>query len=151
MSDEEDLCPICYESLQSGTATHALEECGHQFHTTCILRWFRQEEQHNECPTCRHVPDHTPLFQNPYLMRTRASSLRIYARRKDAPWELKRLVKRLKTVESKSAAATKTFREFAQTHKSVINKYRSLRRKKFDQVWNCRRHKRELAAYNRLI
>ena len=32
------------------TNTHKLEECGHKFHTTCIINWFRQGNQN--CPNC---------------------------------------------------------------------------------------------------
>ena len=37
MTEEADLCIICYSELDcSGSATYSLPECGHNFHQNCI-------------------------------------------------------------------------------------------------------------------
>ena len=41
-------CPICQENLT--TEIHSLE-CGHKFHSECIISWFRSGS--NTCPCCR--------------------------------------------------------------------------------------------------
>ncbi len=43
-------CPVCMEEMENGQ-THSLQ-CNHQFHTECILRWFRGG--HPQCPVCRY-------------------------------------------------------------------------------------------------
>lgn len=44
-------CPVCHESSdESATTTHTLP-CGHVFHPSCIISWFRRGE--NSCPVCR--------------------------------------------------------------------------------------------------
>lgn len=40
-------CPICQEGLDD---SHDLE-CGHTFHTNCIVAWFRSGKA--SCPVCR--------------------------------------------------------------------------------------------------
>ena len=39
---QEDLCGNIYE----------LPECGHKYHTNCIMHWFRTN--HNSCPLCQN-------------------------------------------------------------------------------------------------
>ena len=48
MSD--DLCSICLNNLDD-EQTYTLEACGHQFHTKCIINWFRNS---STCPCCRN-------------------------------------------------------------------------------------------------
>lgn len=51
-TDEEDNeCPICYESVAKGT-DHVLQ-CKHRFHRDCLKKWV--EMLKNTCPTCRGV------------------------------------------------------------------------------------------------
>jgi len=47
----QQTCAICLENVLSinSKSTHRLN-CGHSFHTPCIIRWY---ETSNECPTCR--------------------------------------------------------------------------------------------------
>lgn len=47
-SDNGDVCIICMSGLHNGNALSL--PCNHEFHTTCIYRWY-----HNcrECPICR--------------------------------------------------------------------------------------------------
>ena len=43
-----DTCSICMEPLSN--TTHALQ-CGHEYHTRCIIDWFRLGNA--SCPLCR--------------------------------------------------------------------------------------------------
>lgn len=45
---ESETCVICLRNLYD-TCTL---QCGHGFHTQCIMQWFRYQ---NTCPVCRHV------------------------------------------------------------------------------------------------
>ncbi len=57
-------CAICQDSLHEST-THKLE-CGHEFHTNCILSWFRSGQK--SCPLCRNEPCNITNNMN-YLKR----------------------------------------------------------------------------------
>lgn len=53
-------CSICMESVSSlNTSTNKRLQCGHAFHTRCILRWFAASD---DCPTCRHTQKNDPFI-----------------------------------------------------------------------------------------
>lgn len=45
----DTLCPVCQDSMPPELG-HELP-CGHRFHSSCIIAWFRRGE--NSCPVCR--------------------------------------------------------------------------------------------------
>ena len=45
-----DICVICQEDLCGNI--YELPECGHKYHTNCIMHWFRSN--HNTCPLCQN-------------------------------------------------------------------------------------------------
>ena len=53
-------CAICLEDVLSinSKASKRLN-CGHSFHTNCIIKWY---ETSNECPTCRAAQTDDPLI-----------------------------------------------------------------------------------------
>ena len=48
-----DMCSICWCNLND-QQIHKLE-CGHKFHTECIIKWFRYGTN-KDCPYCRDNP-----------------------------------------------------------------------------------------------
>jgi hypothetical protein len=42
-------CPICMEDL--GDSNMCVTECGHKYHTSCLMKWLQKE---NTCPSCKH-------------------------------------------------------------------------------------------------
>ena len=62
-------CSICYQVMDP-TESHRLDECGHVFHTACIMTWFRSKN--DTCPLCRALP--TVKLRPPDVMR-RAQTL----------------------------------------------------------------------------
>ena len=63
-TDQEPVCAICHDAL-SGAPTYKLPECQHEFHTHCIVTWFRHAsgepglDNSNArvdapCPYCMH-------------------------------------------------------------------------------------------------
>ena len=48
---ENEMCPICQDSVAVGANVRHLTVCGHRFHTGCIDTWFQQNVR---CPVCRH-------------------------------------------------------------------------------------------------
>lgn len=63
-------CTICLCDLEeaadpTSTSTCELQECKHQFHTSCIQRWLIE---HPSCPTCRSevmVCNHGDIWSHP--------------------------------------------------------------------------------------
>lgn len=43
-------CPICTEVFNDNYIT---TECGHKFHTECLIMWCRQHRETTTCPVCR--------------------------------------------------------------------------------------------------
>ena len=46
---DDDTCAICIESF-SNKSTNIILDCGHKFHSACIISWFEKELT---CPICR--------------------------------------------------------------------------------------------------
>lgn len=51
--DQDADCPICFDSLASGTLTFCRSTCGTNFHEDCIRRWLGQHRTDPTCPNCR--------------------------------------------------------------------------------------------------
>lgn len=49
----EDLCPICYDEVNSGHSVRKLW-CGHTFHRECVDPWLRFH--YRRCPLCQSGP-----------------------------------------------------------------------------------------------
>lgn len=54
--NEQDQCAICFTEMHDHDS-HVLDECGHRFHTACVVTWFRSK--HETCPLCRKLPSVT--------------------------------------------------------------------------------------------
>lgn len=52
LAEKDTKCPICLEGDQDELRTYLVLECGHIYHTGCILKWLTKDEN-NGCPTCR--------------------------------------------------------------------------------------------------
>lgn len=47
-----DECSICYNKLLEDENVYMLPECGHCYHTDCIVAWFRMPISKGKCPLC---------------------------------------------------------------------------------------------------
>jgi len=140
--NEQEICAVCHEGLEDNVVTL---ECGHSFHATCAVRWFRTDEGQQSCPMCRAVPDFD------FHMPVRKQTLMMYARRKSCPQELKRLVQRVRGAKERQRIAAREAREFRNEHKEVFRQYNSLIDKRWRAGAQIRRLDRELVNYNFLL
>ena len=143
----ERQCVICTESCEEHENTFTLE-CGHQFHTGCIVSWFRTEGSSGSCPLCRQGGG-TSLnslgFQDAL---SRCTFLRRRARSRNAPHTLKRAVDGIRRAEEQVARATTEYSAFRKRPdvKLVLKRQRELRNKKWTKWRLMTKRKRELGV-----
>jgi hypothetical protein len=145
----EDKCSICLENIEN--YEYKLPECDHNYHTNCIITWFRAG--HNCCPLCRnnginntnnssnlsltHINEEISQLSWQYrkkLLKDDYINMRRLSRKKDAPKHLKDKVKKLKRMELKLKALSKEIQNFKKSKQSeltiseiikICKKYRS--------------------------
>jgi hypothetical protein len=116
----DDTCTICYNEMNENDS-YTIPECSHKFHTNCIVNWFRISN--GICPYCRSHCDDNHM----YYQRQRGYKFnRKFARRKDAPKELKILVDRLRKKENSRKEIKKKLTQWKKTEEgrkwSELNK-----------------------------
>ena len=156
--NNNEVCMICREEL-SNAPVYKLPECGHQYHTHCIISWFRNGD--SRCPYCgnngiNHNTSDKPR-NNSYIWRRRLlyrpevgdvklSQLKKYSKKPEAP---KLLVRQLKKLEdskkhlSDCKEELKTFKDKLKSEALIYSEaqkeYRKLRSKKWQAESNvCR-------------
>ena len=53
--NNNDICPICHDVL-TDSDIYTIPECNHQFHSKCIIPWFRSDISNGSCPYCKTAP-----------------------------------------------------------------------------------------------
>ena len=91
----ETTCAICHDPLE--TDKYTIPECNHEYHTNCIITWFRTGK--NTCPLCNDIGINSiqQMEANTnWAIRKIAFEnykiLRAFSRKKDAPPKLKKMV-----------------------------------------------------------
>lgn len=110
--NDENNCPICFECLDSKSAYKL--ECGHEFHSECIIQWFRYPENGGTCPMCRSAG--RSLRNKSFMDRKACLKNNIaFSKRVGAPKHLKTLVKRYKTMQKKRRERLAEFRAWKKS------------------------------------
>jgi hypothetical protein len=148
------ICPICHEDMKDDNKCYTLPNCGHKFHFSCILRWFRSGSNNNTCPYCRGPPDQEEIGWRPWriLMKERYRFVRNFSRRKDAPKELKLRLKKIQKFEKVMLKSTREFQnwkksENGQKFKKLKKEHRKLCNKKWRQQYKHDKLKAEFSCY----
>lgn len=135
----EECCPICKEETTE-TEKYTIPECNHWFHTDCIMAWYRHGN--NKCPMCRDSG-----MSCRYNMEN-IKFIRNYARRKDAPKQLKAYVEKIRKAEAKLKQLSAEIREFnnsipsEKTVKEILKDSRKHRDKVYrikNTIWKLKR------------
>jgi len=124
-------CSICLQDLNNKPHT-CLSSCKHNFHTKCIIQWFRSGSP--RCPLCNDTPT-----QIPRGLGERYKLVRAYARRKNAPKTLKKYVEKLRKTEKAMVDTRKKIRELYKesgVFLGLLKKKRKLRTRL--RVLRCR-------------
>ena len=153
-------CSICLDTIDEPNL-YTLMPCKHEFHSDCIVNWFRKKE--DACPNCRDKPLVTTQ-QNQYYEDFLVALNYIenftpkykdfgyvsaQARRKDASKKLQKLYgtyKKYKANYEVSCRAVKQFRNETGTFRELRKRVRQLRRAK--RLWgrNMNRVKRQMCS-----
>lgn len=167
MSDDfNELCAICHENMNiidNNDVMYELPECKHYFHTNCILTWFRCG--HNTCPLCNNeginnnnsmsinlisnTLDNYSWQYKRKLLNDNFLKMRRYSKKKDAPNELKKKIKKLEKAEDKYKMFIKEMNDFMKSTpenmkvKNIMSKIRIYRNKK----WQLRRKICKMKTY----
>ena len=155
----ETICAICHDPLE--TNKYTIPECNHEYHTNCIMTWFRTGK--NACPLCNNqgINNIQQMIANTDWAQRRVAyenykQLRIFSRKKEAPIELKKMVIRLKKWEKKNKILIKETKEIKEskhpnlTGAQIWKKLITFRRKKWGYERKIRRLK-ELIGFQQNI
>tara|TARA_B100000401_G_scaffold349503_1_gene247216 strand:+ start:535 stop:987 length:453 start_codon:yes stop_codon:yes gene_type:complete len=133
MNNEENICSICYEPLNQSDSNL---ECGHTFHSSCIIKWFRSGKQN--CPLCNDTSiDTSNLFYRTKIETI--SQIKKLGRKKSCPLNIKKTLEDIKKADINLKAINKEQNEFKKEYKVLIKKYNSFSVKK----WRTRRKIRD--------
>ena len=139
--DSED-CAVCLTSMGQNTELeYTIPECGHKFHSRCIINWFRMSD--GSCPNCRSRPNNGRFFNSPYTV---AKLWKKLARRKNCPDYIKKICKKISSLKLIERDSRRCYNEFRREHKIIINEVTKKRKKVRTTFIKWRKLERELAA-----
>lgn len=118
----EEVCCICGDDMPSDGGQTVTLSCGHSFHGTCAVQWFRYN--HTSCPLCRADDLHeawAPVTKERrlHMMRQRYESL---------PSEVRRQLRQLEISRRAERTVHERMRTHEREHREVFKDARRLRR-----------------------
>lgn len=131
-----ETCPVCHEPIEEADA-HRLE-CGHAFHTACVVKWFRSGN--DTCPMCRATPTATISYET---VLDRATRMLRRSKARSASAQLRQRARAYRNAKERLLLVTRELREFRALHRDTIKNFNKLRRR----IWPARillRRKREV-------
>jgi hypothetical protein len=168
------MCQICMEPMDDMTKVYRLSECNHEFHTDCIVNWFRNDSA--DCIACQTMinqptmnqptmnqqylnPDNAQvnydLDGQPYITFQQSKNpfaiVSRQARKKDAPESLKKLYKQYQQVRLKYATANKVYKDYKKTddysiYRTMRKQFRKISFKTIRMRWKMERVKEQLVS-----
>ena len=140
-------CSICMEPCDS-THPHTQLECGHSFHTQCIIAWLRTPDNMGTCPNCRGEPGFH--FRRQTLDERANTLVRMCINKRDVPKRLKVLLKRKKKADSNKKKARKAFSDLKRRDdvKKIMKELSKARHQRWRTEIKARSAKRELGWFH---
>lgn len=130
------VCTIC---LQDSEEPFHVLPCGHQFHVSCAIQWFR--EGNSTCCNCR-----SRTLESRLQRRTPGQRIAILRRRKHISCATRQLLKRHDALRAKWLHHTAEMRAFRALHRDVIREHNRLRCRQMTSSRNWRASLRQLSA-----
>jgi Ring finger domain len=161
---EDDVCVVCQDNLHNGDENHVLPECGHEFHTHCVMQWFRTRQ--SRCPLCANMGGTIMVSDSAdgeFQMRTRRFKTTIteaikFAKSATAPVWLKNIIVQMKTCKEKlkKARAAEKLLQLSTvppgvTYKKAHHALSSARAASRVYFWRIRRHERHIEHRVRVV
>ena len=152
-----ELCVVCQDELHNGEPQHALQACGHVFHTDCVMQWFRSRQ--SRCPLCGNGGDVlSEDSSEEHSIRSSMTEARKFAKTAQAPaWLKMKLLQIKKLRESIKEAGAKakflknsivmpgiTHKKAHNTVRAAVSRYRTLR-------YKISRHQRYVTSRVRIV
>ena len=161
---EQCKCAICHDNINKDEK-YILPECKHEFHTNCIMTWFRMG--HNRCPLCNNIGvngNQTTNLSLQYInseldtyswvykrrvLNANYKKMRRESKKKNAPKHLKAAVKKLEKQEEKLKNLSDEQKIFLNsthtdlTAKQIIKKNLQLKNKN----WRIRHNINNIKSY----
>lgn len=152
----DDVCSICLDNLNK-EPVYKLPECGHKYHTNCIMHWMRSG--HVNCPYCGNNGINNNNNEDEYGYNFCRYSYDLYillrklSRNKNAPLQLKKHVEKMKILEQKLRDNNKIKKDFllkSGEFNEMQKKYRKLCNKSWSISCRIRRMKRTICNSNNI-
>ena len=126
-------CSICLDNLCDDNTKYKLDSCGHEFHSNCLLNWYKNR---HDCPLCRNAPENNPADENKLKLLIQ------YARRKTANKSIVNLVNKYKNTKKAITQNKKDIFEFRKNNKEYFKLKKQLRKLNNTKWTNCRKLRR---------
>jgi Ring finger domain len=129
----QDTCCICCREYTENESVYSLPDCGHKYHTECIINWYITTDI-NQCPYCRNVPNPINFSINNFLLlsrRKRFTFMQKLGRRKECPKQLKNAIEKYRNTINNGKNIRKEIRLINNNpiFKELYKKRTMLRRK----------------------
>ena len=131
----EDVCPICLDKLE-GKPTYKIQ-CGHTFHTDCIMKWFRSSS--GNCPCCLDNPNsdkkiYQPIFYgywNIKFIESRCNVIKKYNKKNPGNLQMEKKFEKLKKYKDEISELKNEKKEFLNNSdvKEIKKKEKDINRK----------------------
>lgn len=135
-----DQCPICLDDISDNSYTL---ECNHKYHTECIVKWFRNNN--NTCPLCKDVKDYSNLSY--WTKIETIQEIKKLGRRKSCPDGIRKILNKIKKVKENEKNFRKSFMEFKNKNKQILKDFCIMRTKRYKFSRSIRRYERQLLSF----
>jgi len=155
----ETICIICHEDMYEVTDSKnineeqciMLPECGHCFHTNCIIAWFRTAQSNGKCPLCSSYGINNKKTHESYNNRAAFNLIERNIKRNEIPDWLKKEYEKYLLIKGKYNTISEQITNFNDLNQDITyiegNKLLGiLRRKKWDFWQKLHKKEKEIAC-----
>ena len=145
---DEEMCAICLSTINENENSHHRLECNHNFHTECIVKWFR--DSNGNCPCCRDnskkkQSNYYGVWERPYI-NMRCNKLKKHSKNTNDNNLTKKIEKLTKKIDEydnmvtdrklfkKTEEYISSIKELNEFNRKINNKDRTIMNMKIDLV-----------------
>ena len=137
IAGNDNKCLICHDKL-SNEQCYELPECKHQYHTNCIIQWFRSGN--SNCPYCnsQFENDKDKNYNKKYDIDSLYPTIKSFSKKDIAPKILKKKVDNiekmlldLKKIKNDMKLAKSEVGKYSDVQKKIINLKNKIYKKQY--------------------